>query len=465
VRYNTQIQSERGADLTIAMDTYTPGKYSISDNRPMFLETKSLLESCWYEDCKSISKVSEFQYYACKDSPTATVSSVSEHSIASIPAILSSTGEIIRRELHIAGYLKRKLRGCYEKYGTQGPLSNSSSVTLKSKDLVASDVQSTGNNAQRFTNQILLICNDQNDKDYLRGLFTFTYGADIMFDSTADIERQSSTDCSSMIVATVSSALEKVQVTNSVMDKHVWLKFRDEYTVNGKNYKNVCGNRLFSRVIFTRKDILIDSWDQFTNHHLNHTDVEKTGRIAFDSTISQWNHWDKVAIDILAQPKYLQSSQPHEQNLFEKMTSIDFLTIFPSHLVTGSTKSEILRKLVKFINSGVDNSNGQLSIQQKQISCIFALSKAMYLDLSVFMSGRRYLMNAFSSKGLLCQIKNYYSKADSLNLISFPRLFTCLPRYDNESRIQSLSTISAQVICHYYYYYYLTYLCCHPDVF
>lgn len=462
MRYNTQGQSERGADTIIEMDSYTPGKYGISGNRPMLHETKQMLDQCWHDDCKELSSLAEFQYAACRDTPTVNTSVFQlDLSPSSIPPVVTTTGIIVRRELFIAGYLKRKLRKCYDLYGLHSrSLHNASVVSQQQQqqkyNLLRIDLSAVyrrnliADNDFMYSNQILLLADGQAERDYIRGLLIFAYGADILFDGKGDIDRQSYTnDCSAMIISAPTNAIEF-----SHHNKRPWFKVKDSYVIDNKKYSNPCPNRVFSKIIYTRKDILADAWDEFIQTKLKRNSNSSSGIAMFDNTINQWNTWDRVAMEILMRSVYTKLSPTDFNSIGSNL-----LVIFPTHLITGSMKSEILRQLVTFINIDAFGNDVKVlsqksvvveinkpTLSQKRISCSFSLTKAMFLDLKLFFKDRRYLMNAYASKGLLCQIKQHYLKMNSIHMISFPRLFTCLPRYDNSSRIQLLSSAAAQVI-------------------
>jgi hypothetical protein len=63
IRINSQ--DNKGASHSIQIDQYRPGVYNISDYRPMFAETRQLLDSCWFDDCKKIAARTGYAYVAC----------------------------------------------------------------------------------------------------------------------------------------------------------------------------------------------------------------------------------------------------------------------------------------------------------------------------------------------------------------------------------------------------------------
>jgi hypothetical protein len=63
VRINSQ--EKKGVFSTTPLDHYQPGVYNISDYKPMFNETRKILNECWRSDCLAIAKRTGYTYTAC----------------------------------------------------------------------------------------------------------------------------------------------------------------------------------------------------------------------------------------------------------------------------------------------------------------------------------------------------------------------------------------------------------------
>jgi hypothetical protein len=63
VRINTQ--DNKGANNEVSVNSYKPGRYNISNYRPMLNETRELLNSCWQADCIAIIERWGYVYQAC----------------------------------------------------------------------------------------------------------------------------------------------------------------------------------------------------------------------------------------------------------------------------------------------------------------------------------------------------------------------------------------------------------------
>jgi hypothetical protein len=64
VRVNTQ--EAKGATTVVAKEHYTPGLYNISHYQPMLTESRTLLNKCWYEDCRRLASIPPYYHYeAC----------------------------------------------------------------------------------------------------------------------------------------------------------------------------------------------------------------------------------------------------------------------------------------------------------------------------------------------------------------------------------------------------------------
>lgn len=105
MRYNTQVQSARGADVTIAIDEFKPGVYEISNYEPLWSSTRAILDQCWINDCIWVSKETNFPYPVCR----ANVS-ISTDINKELPPVVYPNGSI---ESRYPGYLRRKARQCH----------------------------------------------------------------------------------------------------------------------------------------------------------------------------------------------------------------------------------------------------------------------------------------------------------------------------------------------------------------
>lgn len=63
VRINAQ--SNKGSANSISLLHYQPGVYNISDFKPIFPETRVILNKCWEADCLEMAKRTGFKYKAC----------------------------------------------------------------------------------------------------------------------------------------------------------------------------------------------------------------------------------------------------------------------------------------------------------------------------------------------------------------------------------------------------------------
>lgn len=63
VRINSQ--EDKGANHSIPIEKYIPGRYEISKYQPMLQETRSLLYKCWREDCFLLANITRYRYKAC----------------------------------------------------------------------------------------------------------------------------------------------------------------------------------------------------------------------------------------------------------------------------------------------------------------------------------------------------------------------------------------------------------------
>ena len=56
---------QHGDKTFVPLNKYRPGRFNISHFEPMFDNTRKVLDECWKEDCKYISKKSGHAYEVC----------------------------------------------------------------------------------------------------------------------------------------------------------------------------------------------------------------------------------------------------------------------------------------------------------------------------------------------------------------------------------------------------------------
>lgn len=75
VRVNTQ--EAKGTNTGIPIGKYTPGRYNISQYRPLLAESRTLLNKCWKEDCRNLATIPPYyKYTACFPELSSTVGDV-----------------------------------------------------------------------------------------------------------------------------------------------------------------------------------------------------------------------------------------------------------------------------------------------------------------------------------------------------------------------------------------------------
>ena len=131
VRYNTQLQKTRGADVTINATLFKHGIYTISGHKPMLESTRLALDTCWKPDCEYLTKYAGFQYSACESTTnkiipyssmnTNDLSHLNSNSNDSIISTLYNPAEL-KNSVGLSGYFRRTLRNCYDSYSNSPDL-------------------------------------------------------------------------------------------------------------------------------------------------------------------------------------------------------------------------------------------------------------------------------------------------------------------------------------------------------
>lgn len=88
VRTDTRInaQAKKGANQAIPESQYIPGRYAISQYRPIFNATEALLARCWQDDCVKVADRWGYFYRSCLDKY------LDSHHMVKFPAVMASRG-------------------------------------------------------------------------------------------------------------------------------------------------------------------------------------------------------------------------------------------------------------------------------------------------------------------------------------------------------------------------------------
>lgn len=393
VRYNTQTQAYRGSTFTTIIDEYLPGKYAISGNQPMLPTSRQILDQCWFRDCRYISQHANFPFAACHNASHQAVPAPSKAlDIEDSTLTMSHQDRLILSGPRFHGYLHQHIRSCYLNYGIQGARSHPHFLRFHS------------------STQVLFVADRDDERDFLRGVLRFVYGIDVAFDTIKDSSRSwVTTNCSSARVIMTSTPM--IEYSNN-----------SEYRIS-TSAPCLCKGQSFKRTIIAIKDIFDEAWHKFLD-----TNPSVIRGTRFDNSIKGWSLWDSKAEEYLEQMK----SQASTKSSFQ--TSADKFFIIPAYLIMDQKKPLILHRLLEFMHG---NSMSKLSPNLQ--SCIFSLSRALYLDIRSYVYDRHFLSTALSSKGLLCIVNENYRRDHLQEYLSTYIRRDCPSRYSNASRLQTPS--------------------------
>jgi hypothetical protein len=283
VKYNTQLQKERGAHIMISASDFKPGVYEISNFEPMYPATRKILDQCWIPDCHWVSKITGYQYHACSADNKENYSDTKRYSVIIVCASCALYLYMLMLKLMLMlmftlmfnsrrsygaskfendtiapssfpsyfkydstltnGYLRNKIKDCKVKYDVASPSAG------------ALTVAGAPETNQKESLGILLVSTIKIDRDFIRRLLKYTLGYDIVFD-IEDADASKSRPCSDSLVVSVSPSHLMVIEPGATAGPDSAPKLKTKPGLP-------CQGVLFDRAILFVRDSLVAVWNTY----------------------------------------------------------------------------------------------------------------------------------------------------------------------------------------------------------
>lgn len=392
LRYNTQgTIKQRAENVEISVEQFIPGVYAISDFQPMKRITRNLLDLCWYDDCKFLSSVSEYDFPVCDDSVKTKKRDNEMNYNTSLPK-------------HFQGFLRKQLRNCFKAFEMRYSFLDSS-IAGKTK--------------------VLLIANNIEELRYLRNIYKFTFGSDVLFDlhspfsSTLESTSRHCMERDVLIIGLLSSDFDSYVKVISSSSNGISFQFHSLPS------KSLCDHSIVfecSKIIVISRNILLEAWKLYQLNVLGYAN----GIPADVISIMNWTSWDSYESTRIIQS--LVSDSLVSIDVLDRLKDLpvsDILTIDYELLRSDSnlTSITIIKKMACFLRP-----KDCLELSKEDFQCSHQLSRFQGIidNSSITTSSMQDFFDAaYASDTLLCNIEAMNKQQFPKLKLTFHRNFSC----------------------------------------